>query len=283
MKKIVFSLIFPILSSPVLAAGFDEELLKQNMQSSFNKAQISAGIKEEGGTLSSEQRWTGIPKLEMAKKYVKAMKNMGVDVEKDSLYVFVSFDMPDKLIQQYLKDSVASGATVVLKGLPPDVKDLGEFFIRYLKKFRDKNNINPNMQIDPRLFDVYQVERVPTIVYSNRASKDLCTDIYVEETRFREMDLPLQKCQVEPEDSYIKMSGSVPVKYALEEFIKEGVDAGQRLDALKQWYSLSEKKRSEKAKESWSGWGEFDEEGVLKPYEFDVGTPYFLNQKTYIK
>lgn len=277
LKKILMTGLLGLSLSA--SANFDLDLLKQNMMAAKNMALTSDGIPNQSTGLTSAQKWSGIPGLEDSEKYMQAMKKLGFEPEKDALYIFLSFDMPEKLIKQYLKDAVASGASVIIKGMPAHMNDFDAFFPEFVRKFH--SDINPNVQIDPRLFEVYEVNRVPTILYATKPSKDVCLDVYKNPTLYKDVELPMLKCVTEPEDSYMKMSGSVPVSYALEMFEEEGADVAHRREAMSQWYGLSEKSRLEKAQDAWSGYGEVNEAGAVVPHDFDVNTPYFLDIKRY--
>lgn len=272
LKKLIFPLTLLSLSFQV-SAEFDHDVLFKNMKAS---KQASMDRAYNTDSLTRAQRYTGIPEQELASRFAKALKEMGVDVLSDSLYVFITFEMPEKLIKETLRDAMASGATVVIKGMPADANSLDEFLARYLKAFRSDKGYNPNLQIDPRLFDVYDITVAPTILWTKEATKDVCQEQEIKSTPYRGRHFNLRTCV--KSDDYIKISGAVTMSYALDMFLEEGVDVQARIDSLNKWYALSEKSRQELVRETWKDWGDVrEEDGAIVPHLFDTPEPPFVN------
>jgi type-F conjugative transfer system pilin assembly protein TrbC len=107
---------------------------------------------------------------------------------KDSIFVFISFSMPDSLIKSYiaeargLKEKNNGNITFVLRG----------FYENSYRKTTDKvaklSGSRPvSIVVDPTLFKKYNVTQVPSVVRDGG-------------------------------DSYDKMNGATTIKYALEQF-----------------------------------------------------------------
>lgn len=151
--------------------------------------------------------------------------------KEDQLYIFVSRSMPDELIRAYSLDASYSGAVVVMRGISE-----GETLDSFIRGEFIKN-IKPNgagalAQIDPRLFDAFSVDVVPSIVYTSSSLAGVCMD--GQSTQ--------HNCTKANDDEFYKISGSVTVKYALEQFIENGADDGASrfLAALKSNYKTGE-------------------------------------------
>jgi conjugal transfer pilus assembly protein TrbC len=83
-------------------------------------------------------------------------------VEKDEkLYVFVSMSIPENTLKEISQHIEPIGGSFVFRGLP------GGSFPAFTKRVSElrKVGISADLQIDPDLFEDYQVEAVPTFVY----------------------------------------------------------------------------------------------------------------------
>lgn len=126
-----------------------------------------------------------------------AKENGTVDGQVPSgVFVFVSFGMPKAVLQRIVEQAERVNATLVLRGLvdrsipktAASAKDmLGTHRVAWM--------------IDPRLFKMYQVQQVPaTVLVQPGTSAQFCQD---------------QQCNKLPD--YVKVSGDVSIRYALEE------------------------------------------------------------------
>ncbi len=120
-----------------------------------------------------------------------------VSIQNDdfNLYVLMTFDLPDSLWLEYSLDLEKVKGTFVLRGLPQDS------FIAFAKRIKDLRAIGVRapIQLNPMIFDRYEVLNVPSII--------------LEEGKL-----------------YDKISGPVSIHYALQKFSDEG-DVG-RVDIL---------------------------------------------------
>lgn len=124
--------------------------------------------------------------------------------------VFISFSMPEALIEDYIKEARMYGGVLVLRGL---VNNSLKQTVAKLKEIEgnDEKKSNIAITIHPHLFKLYNITQVPTIV----VSKDNLACI-----------LKYDDCSTLYE--YDKISGSITIGYALEEFEKNGSSLGLR-------------------------------------------------------
>lgn len=168
--------------------------------------------------------FSGIADTRVSKDREKVLKYLGINQSNDyNLYVFASLDMPEEMLQSYLRDAMWTGAIVVLRGIPDDMT-LGQFTQKYASKWVGRKGATAAIQIDPRLFDAFSVRQVPVIVYSLIPSQELCQQGFNDK----------KPCEPANESDYWKVSGAVSLRWALEEFQKANAPyVDQPLAALK--------------------------------------------------
>lgn len=122
--------------------------------------------------------------------------------------VFISFSMPEALIEDYIKEARIYGGVLVLSGL---INNSLKQTVAKLKDIEgnDGKKSNISITIHPHLFKLYNITQVPTIV----VSKDNLACI-----------LKYDDCSTLYE--YDKISGSITIGYALEEVAKNGSSLG---------------------------------------------------------
>lgn len=118
--------------------------------------------------------------------------------EKATLYIFVSSSMPNSLIQEYMKDAVRYRAVVVIRGF---INNSMKETVSTIQRIVEENDGEGGVMIDPKTFEVFDVEHVPTIVLAKEPA-ELCFS---------------SDCIIETPE-HDKITGSVSVKYALEQF-----------------------------------------------------------------
>lgn len=135
-------------------------LLKSEGKQNYTIAKRSS-IQEKNGQCSSTEHINGDPET--------------------GLYIFVSFSMPDEAWISLSKEVVKVGGIFVLRGLP------GNSFKQLAAKIHTlrKDGMHATIQIEPRLYKKFAVEKVPCFVSVDG-------------------------------DSYDKLSGNVTLSYALE-------------------------------------------------------------------
>jgi len=197
------------------------------------------------------------------------LNSLGLSEESQSeLYVFITWNMGEKLINQYLDDAVASGAKVILYGAPADVNSMEEYFNKYIKNMMGNRSVYSDVILDPTLFESYDVQLLPAVVYAP-ASQGLCKESYFAEEVYIDKTFEMPRCVPEAQDSYYKITGTVSVEYALEEFKKAGADVQARLDLIKKYYETGGEAAKEEAFNQLWEFGEYSN-GEYKPHEFEV-------------
>ena len=149
------------------------------------------------------------------------LKALGLDLTKTgSLYVFVSKSMPESLLRSYMKEGMWAGAQLVVRGIPEN-QDIGEYIKEQVASLVQNKGAGAVLTIDPRLFDAYAVDLVPTIVYSEwNETIGLCLDqtsVSISDTQ-----LTYARCGQAPPNAYWKVSGAVNIAWALSEFEANG-------------------------------------------------------------
>lgn len=118
------------------------------------------------------------------RKCVKSFSGFG---EKPSLYVFTSFSVPEPVWLQLSHEVRHLGGVFVLKGLPKNsFKGLSKRCLRLKKR-----GLEAAVQINPDLFEKYQIDKVPAFVVSE-------------------------------ENSFDKIAGSVSLEFALQKMSEKG-------------------------------------------------------------
>jgi conjugal transfer pilus assembly protein TrbC len=93
---------------------------------------------------------------------IKPVEGERSDKEED-LIIFVSLGMPKEALKKYYLDAEAVGGRLIIQGL------VNNSFIETHKALVD---LNINIDIDPTLFDRYEVSQVPVIMSSAGRQKD---------------------------------------------------------------------------------------------------------------
>lgn len=159
----------------------------------------------------------------MAEERDRVLRFLGLDPAADTaLYVFVSWSMPLELLRSYVIEAMWSGATLVFKGVPPG-KEPFEFIGKDLRQLVYGKGASANLSIDPRLFDAYDVQTVPTIVFSKVRGDLSCQGIVSREFSYENKTLSFDVCPALSPDNYYKMSGAVTTGFALQTFIDDNV------------------------------------------------------------
>jgi len=139
----------------------------------------------------------------------------------DRLYIFISLSMPQSLLREYQLDAAITGAELVLRGAPKGM-NLQELQVELINIF-GQTGVQAPVVIDPRLFDVYSIKTVPTIVFAENEETDLPC-------------LSNEACQAFNSSEYNTVSGAITMMYALELFEERGAKVGPYLKLIKEFY-----------------------------------------------
>jgi len=153
------------------------------------------------------------------------------------LYFFVSRSMPASLLKAYALDALYTGAALVVKGIRK-----GETVKDYLMEvMEDYNSVDgqilAGMEINPNLFDMFEIDVVPAVVWTNRGGLDdigsgcvappdfAIPTTTVQGPDFSDMIVEKPTCLPVAESAYYKISGALKLEYVLERFGEAGAPA----------------------------------------------------------
>jgi len=162
-----------------------------------------------------------------------------------SMYIFVSRSMPQSLLRAYAVDAFYMGATLVVKGLRK-----GDTLKEYLQDAMvDFNSLDgmamAPMEINPNLFDMFDIQSVPAVVWTNRVGLDDVgsgcqnqpegtpaekLNLMGPDDQYISVDKP--SCAKLPDTAFYKMTGALNLEYVFEKFQDAGL-AKPILDAYR--------------------------------------------------
>lgn len=152
------------------------------------------------------------------------------------LYIFVSRSMPMSMLRAYALDALYTGATLVTKGIRK-----GDTIKEYVEEsVNDYNNaegqVLAGLEINPNLFDMFQVNVVPAVVWTNRVGlEDVgagcqplpegapIPQIEMDGPDDRPILLDRPACAPAASTTYYKLSGALTMPYVLDRFEAAGL------------------------------------------------------------
>jgi type-F conjugative transfer system pilin assembly protein TrbC len=152
------------------------------------------------------------------------------------MYIFVSRSMPQSLLRAYAVDAFYMNASLVVKGLRR-----GDTLKEYLQEaMQDFNSLDgmamAPMEINPNMFDMFDVQTVPAVVWTNRVGLDDvgsgCQNVpdgaSVEKLNLEGPDdtyisVDKPSCAKLPDSSFYKMTGALEMGYVLQKFQDAGL------------------------------------------------------------
>jgi type-F conjugative transfer system pilin assembly protein TrbC len=191
--------------------------------------QTGKGLKARADQIASEALQTNRDKV---------LEFLGIDPDAGhNLYYFVSWNMPLEMLRSYVIEAMWSGGTLIFKGIPPG-KDMATFMRTDLQKLVYNKGAAANVSLDPRMFDAYGVDTVPTIVLTTYRAEFECTGVKPITFEYAGQTLSYDSCPALDSDKYWKMEGAVTTSYALQAFIDDGASVGKPyLNALAKGYA----------------------------------------------
>lgn len=214
-------------------------------------------------TKDMTRKFDAIADQALAQDREKILEFMGIPATSNTgLYYFVSFSMPLPLIRSYVMDAMWSGGTIVFRGVTPG-KKLNDFLIDDLRSLINGKGPAAAVSIDPRMFDLLGIDKVPAIAYVEDKTVLDCFDPV--KTPFKDDDMSVEgsfdACKP-AKDHFYKIYGAVSGGYALELFDQNGAKGIKPYrDALAKGYSLGISSQKEQVNFS----GKWDD--VLTPGE----------------
>ncbi len=152
------------------------------------------------------------------------------------MYIFVSRSMPQSMLRAYAVDAFYLGAKLVVKGIRKG-DTLKEYITESLETYNAVDDqLMAELEINPNMFDMFDVKVVPAVVWTNRIGLDDvgsgCQDVPegapVEKLslmgpydEYIQVDKPA--CAKLPESAYYKLSGALAMPYVLDRFQEAGL------------------------------------------------------------
>lgn len=173
----------------------------------------------------------------MNREHNRLLRFLGINPRGSTqLYIFVSWSMPLPMLRAYEVESMWTGAPLVFRGIPKGTT-LRKFIVKDLRELVWGKGAGADISIDPRLYDLYSVTSVPTIVLSKRVDQMSCA-IQVSFSAGKAGTLKYDRCSRMSPRQFIEVEGAVTTGYALREFERNGwPQAGPYLAALRKGYT----------------------------------------------
>lgn len=212
-----------------------EDLAAQITDKSMQRFNSEEAKKYQPLAEDLKRRADDIADKALAGNRAKVLKFLGIDPDSNNnLYYFVSFAMPLEMLRAYVLEAMWSGGTVVFRGVP-EGKTITTFFTQDLRQLVYGKGAAANISMDPRLFEVYAIDTVPSIVYTEDRGQPRCAG--EEKKTFKGADgneVSYEACARMDPSKYWKISGAVTSLFALQSFTEAGA-SGARVfeDALR--------------------------------------------------
>ncbi len=168
-----------------------------------------------------------IQRTELERKREQYHIGLGHDPRKQ-LFVAVSASMPEALIRAYAREAMWYGGRLVVRGIPAGMT-VREWVEQYGRPIVENKTPSASIEINPVIFDTYDVNVVPTIIWdeSEDSASQGC-DGFDGDGRHTSLRkginelVEVRTCLPKSDDLYFKVAGGVTVDWALEEFSDAG-------------------------------------------------------------
>jgi len=205
------------------------------MQIAATRAANSPEIQSDVKHVSRDAETIANPGMQRSRD--RLLRFLGINPKGSTqLDIFVSWSMPLNMLRAYEVDSMWTGAPLVFRGIPEGTT-LRKFITKDLRELVWGKGAGADISIDPRLYDLYSVTTVPTIVLSKRVEQMSCA-IQVAFSAGKAGTLHYDRCSRMNPNEFIKIEGAVTTAYALREFERSGwPQARKYLAALRKGYT----------------------------------------------
>lgn len=157
------------------------------------------------------------------------------------IYIFVSRAMPMALLRAYALEAMHMGATLVVKGIRKG-DTVKEYLMESMNEYNSvEGQLLSGIEINPNLFDMFQVDVVPAVVWTNRVGLDdigsgcpnlpegtPTPQIQLEGPDDTLVTVNKPVCAPAHESSFYKITGTIALPYVFDRF----EDAGLAKEAL---------------------------------------------------
>lgn len=159
---------------------------------------------------------------------------------KGQMFIFVSRSMPPSLLRAYAVDAFYLGAKLVVKGVRKG-DTLKEYIAEAMEQFNSTDGMTmAALDINPNLFDMFNVQVVPAVVWTDRIGLDDigsgCENL-PEGAPVEKLSMPgpyeelitvdRPTCAKVPDTAYYKISGALKIPYVLDRFQEAGLSKVQ--------------------------------------------------------
>lgn len=194
----------------------DSETFKEGMKSVL--PDIESRLDGRGVVNDAMQRY-GISDKKMADIRELTLKEFGLFTNVQG-YVLVSSSMPDSLIRAYALEAERFGFSIIFRGTEKE-DDVFSSFTNMANRFHTGDS-RMAVQLDPRLFDVFDVRMVPAIVLTEELSLNLCNELLVGDHEYDGNIYKKKNCAPLKKEKYCKLYGSVFIGWAIKEMQESG-------------------------------------------------------------
>ncbi len=178
----------------------------------------TGAIMSQNWAQSLGKRGMGIADASLAANRAKVLKFLGFKPQDaDKLYYFVSFSMPESMLRAYAEQAMWDGGILVFKGPLPHV-NLATFITKDLNGLIGGKGAAATITIDPRMYEVYHVTMVPTIVYSTIQENQICKKVHLKPFTYHKKQWTYPVCDQVDKKKYWKIEGAVTSAWALRQF-----------------------------------------------------------------
>lgn len=186
--------------------------------------------------LAREAYVAALPPRDQARGRALLMGDGTLPGNDGKLYIFVSRSMPLALLRAYAVEAFYIGATLITKGIRRGDTIL-EYVTAAMSDFNSADNQHlAGMEINPNLFDMFGVNVVPAVVWTNRVGLDDigagCQNLPDgQEPPKIELEGPFNNtivadkpvCALAAPASYYKIAGALKMEYVLDRFEEAGL------------------------------------------------------------
>lgn len=152
------------------------------------------------------------------------------------LYFFVSRSMPMSMLRAYAVDALYTGGTLVVKGIRRG-DTIKEFLDEAVSDFNSADGqILSGMEVNPNLFDMFDIKVVPAVVWTNRIGLDdvgagceslpagvPAEQITLDGPNDTKVTVDRPTCAPAPSTAYYKLTGALTLPYVLDRFEDAGL------------------------------------------------------------